>query len=64
MPRRIPDYPDAYEYWNTFMSLGSFLTFFSLIIFIYTLAFKLFSPHTEYFDNTYVRYYIDDRYCI
>lgn len=33
MPRRIPDYPDGYEYWNSFMTLGSFLTLFSLIIF-------------------------------
>jgi len=29
LPRRIPDYPDGYEYWNSFMTLGSFMTFFS-----------------------------------
>jgi cytochrome c oxidase subunit 1 len=34
MPRRIPDYPDGFQYWNSFMTLGSFLTFFSLIIFL------------------------------
>ncbi len=33
LPRRIPDYPDGYIYWNSFMTLGSFLTFFSLLIF-------------------------------
>ena len=34
LPRRIPDYPDGYEYWNSFMTQGSFLTFFSQIIFV------------------------------
>ena len=38
LPRRIPDYPDGYEYWNSFMTLGSFLTFFSLVIFLFTLS--------------------------
>jgi heme/copper-type cytochrome/quinol oxidase subunit 1 len=33
MPRRIPDYPDGYIYWNNIMSIGSFLTLFSIIIF-------------------------------
>lgn len=52
MPRRIPDYPDAYEYWNSFMSLGSFLTFFSLIIFIYILAFNVFNPQNYNYKKT------------
>jgi cytochrome c oxidase subunit 1 len=38
LPRRIPDYPDGYEYWNSFMTLGSFLTFFSLVIFLFNIA--------------------------
>jgi cytochrome c oxidase subunit 1 len=42
LPRRIPDYPDGYQYWNSFMTLGSFLTFFSLIIFLFLLFFKVF----------------------
>ena len=33
MPRRIPDYPSGYSFWNNFMSLGSILTFFSILIF-------------------------------
>jgi len=33
MPRRIPDYPDAYYPWNAVASFGSTLSLFSLIIF-------------------------------
>ena len=42
MPRRIPDYPDAFSYWNEISSYGSFITGASTIWFIllaiYTLA--------------------------
>jgi cytochrome c oxidase subunit 1 len=34
MPRRIPDYPDAYAFWNKIASLGSLITIFGLIYFI------------------------------
>lgn len=33
MARRIPDYADGYLNWNSVMTLGSFLTFISLVIF-------------------------------
>jgi len=33
MPRRIPDYPDSFSIWNTFASLGSYLSAFSAIFF-------------------------------
>lgn len=34
MPRRYADYPDCYYVWNKISSLGSFLTIFSVMLFI------------------------------
>ncbi|KAF1856451.1 hypothetical protein Lal_00043680 [Lupinus albus] len=33
MPRRIPDYPDAYSPWNFIASLGSMITVIGISIF-------------------------------
>jgi cytochrome c oxidase subunit I len=35
MPRRIPDFPDAYSGWNAIASFGSYISFFSAILFFY-----------------------------
>jgi cytochrome c oxidase subunit 1 len=44
MPRRIPDYPTGYSYWNNFMSLGSILTFLSILILLFILSSLFNSP--------------------
>jgi cytochrome c oxidase subunit 1 len=35
MPRRIPDYPDAFDGWNTMASYGSYLSAVSTVFFFY-----------------------------
>ena len=37
MPRRYPDYPDAFLYWNQVSSFGSWISFGSMLLFIYTI---------------------------
>jgi len=37
MPRRIPDYPDAYAPWNSISSIGSIISVVGLFVFIYLL---------------------------
>jgi cytochrome c oxidase subunit I len=37
MPRRIPDYPDAFSGWNSVASIGAFISFTGTLIFVYIL---------------------------
>jgi cytochrome c oxidase subunit 1 len=48
MPRRIPDYPDAFAGWNQVCSVGSFLSVFSTCLFFY-IVYDMLS--TNYFLN-------------
>jgi cytochrome c oxidase subunit I len=35
MPRRIADYPDMYQRWNTIITFGSFISFLSVLLWFY-----------------------------
>lgn len=37
MPRRIPDYPDVYTFWNTVASMGSLISAVSTVVFFYAI---------------------------
>jgi cytochrome c oxidase subunit 1 len=38
MPRRIADYPDAFAGWNFIASLGSYIAFAGMIVFLFGIA--------------------------
>ena len=42
MPRRIPDYPDAFAGWNHIASIGSYISAASAIFFLYIVFYTLF----------------------
>jgi len=46
MPRRIPDFPDAYSSWNFVSSIGSMITFIGVFIFFYMIANSLVNKTT------------------
>jgi cytochrome c oxidase subunit 1 len=37
MPRRVPDYPDAFAGWNMVASVGSYISALGLLVFLYLL---------------------------
>jgi len=45
MPRRIPDYPDAYSGWNYVASIGGFASGFSALLFLY-IVYRVFKDKT------------------
>jgi len=44
MPRRIPDYPDVYAFWNKVSSFGSYITIISVAIF-FVLLYEVFTSN-------------------
>jgi heme/copper-type cytochrome/quinol oxidase subunit 1 len=52
MPRRIPDYPDAYSGWNYISSFGSVLSVISSIFFFYIVAHSLSLKNENKFSQT------------
>lgn len=47
MPRRIADYPDSYGPWNMISSIGSYISFFTLILFLF-IVYKQLSEKKEF----------------
>lgn len=45
MPRRIPDYPEMYQFWNTVASFGAFFSLFSIFFFYYVVYRLLVDQH-------------------
>ena len=56
MPRRIPDYPDAFAGWNYVASVGSFIAMISLVLFIYILYDQFVNGLTNKANNKSVLY--------
>jgi len=50
MPRRIPDYPDAYAGWNYVSSIGSYIGLFSVLIFL-AVVWQLFASRVKVGNN-------------
>ena len=48
MPRRIPDYADAYHGWNFISSFGSYISLISLIIFMFCISYLLSNSSAEF----------------
>jgi len=52
MPRRIPDYPDAYADWNYIVSCGSMISFMSSLLFFY-IIYLTFAGVNKYEDTIF-----------
>jgi cytochrome c oxidase subunit 1 len=50
MPRRYPDYPDAFWGWNMVASIGSYISFASALLFLY-IVYKIFASKEQVADN-------------
>ena len=48
MPRRIPDYPDAYAGWNLVSTYGSYISFAATLIFLFAIVYALFLERKKF----------------
>jgi len=63
MPRRIPDYPDTFYFFNSISSFGSFYTLFGVLLFLYkTYTDILIDPFDENRIINKIRFYIKDKF--
>jgi len=52
MPRRIPDYPDAFAGWNLVASVGAMISFFGTLLFVYIVFEIIYNMYTlQIFNN-------------
>ncbi len=51
MPRRIPDYPDVFSYWNEICTYGSFISFVGVLVFFVNVFFALAGVNLFYSDD-------------
>lgn len=58
MPRRIYDYPDIFEKWNTISSYGSIICLFSLFLFLY-IIYQQITTEVFYHPKHYIQWSLD-----
>jgi cytochrome c oxidase subunit 1 len=54
MPRRIPDYPDAYSGWNFIATFGSYISLFASLLFVF-IIFNTLTSNTTVPNNSWKR---------
>lgn len=64
MPRRIPDFPDAYAGWNSLSSFGSYVSALSVVFFFYILYTSLTEGKKYISDYTWEHIYPEDDFYI
>jgi cytochrome c oxidase subunit 1 len=52
MPRRIPDYPDIFAYWNAVATFGSYLSVVGVLVFFYFIWESLANSHNSHNTNS------------
>lgn len=62
MPRRIPDYPDVFAFWNYVITFGSFISLMGMFVFFFIIIKSVYKGYYEkdrILDKTY---YYDEKY--